>query len=388
MIRGPVTRASSGPPLLVIGASVRAAAFSALRAGFTPICFDQFSDVDLQAVAESHRVGRDAAEFLSVVTRHPGVPIVFAGGLENHPEVVAKLAETHPVWGVDAEQISQVRDPEQVTAALKSARLPCLEVCSSQEPPDPDGDWLLKPLRSAGGRGIVPWTSEVADAPTLAEPHYFQKRAEGTSYSGVFVGYEGVGDVRFVGLTEQLIGETSFHGQPFAWCGNIGPVVLSVEVESRVRRIANYLKWKFALRGLFGVDFVVTPDGELGVTEVNPRYPASVEILEYTTGTSLMREHAVCFQEDLELTENDWEPAVGSVLGKGIVYSPARATVQFQLTFDQNGYRRWPRYADVPPAGTSLERGEPVLTVFAHGGTGAECRERLMSNAASLVGGS
>ena len=40
------------------------------------------------------------------------------------------------------------------------------------------------------------------------------------------------------------------------------------------------------LRGVFGVDFILH-DGSPCVVEVNPRYPASVEVLEHATGKAV-----------------------------------------------------------------------------------------------------
>ena len=385
MIRGPDSPISSGPPLLIVGASARAAAFSALRAGFAPVCLDQFADADLQAAAPVERVGKSTADFVKHAARHPGVPVLYTGGLENHPGVLEQLAAGNPLWGLEAAPVRNVRDPQQLSEALASARMPHLEVAGSDAPPAADGEWLLKPQASAGGRGITPWTDKARHSPVLKEPHYFQRWVEGRAFSGVFIAYEGVGDVRFVGLTEQLIGEAAFHAQEFTWCGNIGPVTLSVEVESTVRRIANFLKWKFSLRGLFGIDFVVTPEGTVGVTEVNPRYPASTEILEFATGVSLLRDHCSCFCDNLKLPAVEWQPAPGTILGKSVIYSPSRVTVRFQLDFDADGFRSWPRYADVPPAGTKVARGEPVLTLFSKGASVATCREELCSNADAML---
>ena len=42
--------------VLIIGASTRAAAFSALRAGLTPRCLDYFADRDLAAICTVDRV--------------------------------------------------------------------------------------------------------------------------------------------------------------------------------------------------------------------------------------------------------------------------------------------------------------------------------------------
>ena len=47
---------SAGPSLLIFGASVRAAAFSALRAGLQPWCADLFADADLRARCPTIRV--------------------------------------------------------------------------------------------------------------------------------------------------------------------------------------------------------------------------------------------------------------------------------------------------------------------------------------------
>ena len=51
---------------------------------------------------------------------------------------------------------------------------------------------------------------------------------------------------------------------------------------------------KCGLRGLFGVDGIFY-DGAFWPVEVNPRYTASVEVLEYTLGFSAMAWHRAAF---------------------------------------------------------------------------------------------
>ena len=46
------------PRLLILGCSTRAAAWSAVRAGFFPVCADEFGDEDLRQVAEVLRKRR------------------------------------------------------------------------------------------------------------------------------------------------------------------------------------------------------------------------------------------------------------------------------------------------------------------------------------------
>jgi predicted ATP-grasp superfamily ATP-dependent carboligase len=244
-----------------------------------------------------------------------------------------------------------IRDPFAVAAALGSARLPCLEVCSSDTPPDADGQWMLKPLRSAGGQGIAVWNAEAAASPTLQRPHYFQRRIAGPSYSGVFIAQGAVGDVRFVGLTRQLIGEADLNAATFAWCGNIGPVALSIKVESTIRRIANFLKWRF----------------------------------QFATGAALFCDHVECFVEAPTAPAVEWSPLPGATLGKAVVYSPAKVTVNTAFPFNVEGFRTWPRHADVPAGGTVIRRGDPVLTVYAQGDSLDDCRTQLFERASRLL---
>ena len=214
--------------------------------------------------------------------------------------------------------------------------------------------------------------------------HYFQQRLRGSSYSAAFVAQGAVGDVRFVGITEQLIGESQLHAAPFAWCGNIGPVSLPIQIESGVRRVANFLKWKFGLRGLFGLDFVVTSEGQWGVTEINPRYPASLELLEFATGAELLKDHCESFAGPLELPVVAWEPATGSVFGKAILYAAARTQAPPIAPIEQFPYRHWPRRADVPTPGSEIGRGEPLLTVYAQAPSADDCRQQLLEAAAEV----
>ena len=65
----------------------------------------------------------------------------------------------------------------------------------------------------------------------------------------------------------------------FNYCGNIGPITLPVPVRNILQGIGDTLAVKAGLRGVFGIDFIL--EGKTPVpVEVNPRYTASVEVLE------------------------------------------------------------------------------------------------------------
>ena len=75
--------------LAIVGASVRAAAFSAVRAGFEVVAADLFADADLRAICETTRIESGYPDALAdwlASTECDGW--LFTGALENHHEVV------------------------------------------------------------------------------------------------------------------------------------------------------------------------------------------------------------------------------------------------------------------------------------------------------------
>ena len=270
--------------LLILGASTRAAAFSALRAGLAPRCADFFADRDLAAICPVERVdSQEGAEGLErAAMQLSGDAWIFTGPLENHPDLVERLSRTIPLLGTGPAELRAVRDPLRVAEALRANGLDAPEVRLSPEGLPRDGSWMVKPLASGGGRLV-----QILDENwrTCAEPCYFQQQLEGPSYSALFIADRGAADL--IGVTKQLVGSP---GSPFGYRGSVGPWQPSDALTRRLRAIGQTLSSSFALAGWFGVDFILH-DGRPWPVEVNPRYVASIEVLELAMGRSLMAEH-------------------------------------------------------------------------------------------------
>ena len=85
---------SAGESVVIFGASVRAAAFSALRAGLRPWCCDLFADADLVCRCDAVRLsGRYPDTFADLVGAEVAGPWMYTGGLENHPDLVRRMAQ-------------------------------------------------------------------------------------------------------------------------------------------------------------------------------------------------------------------------------------------------------------------------------------------------------
>jgi predicted ATP-grasp superfamily ATP-dependent carboligase len=298
--------------------------------------------------------------------------VLYTGGLENYPHVVRELAAGRELWGNPPEVLEQVRDPFTLFPALARAGFATPRLVPPGEPCPAEGRWLRKPLRSGGGLGI-----RFARPGEAASPqHYFQEFIDGTPMSALFV------SGALVGVTEQLIGEPRLHARPFAYCGNVGPAALPPATLDQLARFGEEARAGFALRGPWGLDFLhdgTTPRP----AELNPRYTASVEVLEFATG-------ATVWDDPFPASWAIPRPWRGpGTVGKAIYYAP------HAIRFPQSGpwdadlageFDPWrlPGFADIPDHGGVIEPGSPVLTFFAGGSTPAEVRERLQSRAAEL----
>jgi len=366
--------------LLIVGASARAAAFSARRGGFDPICFDQYADADLVANAPATQIAAYVPDFVDALDHLDPMPAIYLGAVENELDVIHALESREQLLGVPRETVALARDPFERTSIFQSSGMPTPDVRRAEDPPPADGSWLVKPLRSSAGREITVWDSGAA---VLDEPYYFQQRIEGDSHSAVFVAPQGRGDVRFVGMTRQLIGHPLLNAPPFAWCGSVGPETLDVATEHLARRLGNFCSWRLGLCGIFGCDFIVTSDGTPYLIEVNPRYTGSAEIFDHTLETSFVAEHCRMFNVAPGRSAVRTAPHV-PVMGKYILYAdrdfqapePADWLLPDEWPHAES-WRETPTIADVPRGGTLVRRGQPVCSLFSVGNNCETCLAAL-----------
>ncbi|HVR72914.1 MAG TPA: ATP-grasp domain-containing protein [Planctomycetota bacterium] len=368
----------------IVGASARAAAFSALRAGLTPIACDLFGDEDLRAAARFVPLdGPYPSGFEAALADLEPAPLIYTGGLENHPEVIERLAARRPLWGNGGGALRGARDPFQFFAALATTGASPPEVRPASSPPRDLTGWLRKPFRGAGGKGIATAREPRRDAPGT---WYYQRRAPGECHSSLHLARRDGCDV--LGVTRQIVGERWLHAPPFAWCGNIGPAVLPGRVLDVIRDAGCAAARAFSLRGLFGIDFLLE-GGAVHPVDLNPRYPASTEILEHALELSAILLHRRAFEEgDTSRTPDaPGTPAAGRVLGKAVVYAPRDVVLADDLVaLHPPDPSAFPVLADLPRRGGRIAAGRPLLTVFARGEDDASCEAALRRSAREVLG--
>jgi uncharacterized protein len=374
--------------ILIIGVSTRGMAESAKAAGYDLVTLDYFGDYDQKSWCENLSLKRDlslpfgSAQLFEASRNLKFDAVAYTSNLENHPEVIKKFevtsAEKHSrLLGNSAEVLARVRHWPTLFGFLQGQGVAVPETLYEGQRPSANDTrrWLRKPIHSGGGHDVSYWKK---DRPG-GDKFILQEHVPGISASASFVanGRECV----VLGLTEQLIGRSEFGATGFRYCGNILPLTEGRgAVLAQARDIAAHLTREFRLVGVNGLDFVLR-DGRVFPTEVNPRYSASMELIERAYGLPIFDLHVQSvLQGTLPDFDLDARLADDGFYGKAVLYAEQDGVAPDTRGWPVRGIR------DVPFPGESLSAGDPVCTVFASGLTQAECFAGLVAQAETIKG--
>jgi len=147
--------------VMLAGASVRAMAQSAVRAGCSVCGLDLFGDRDLSRLADSHRIQTYPGELADWARRLPGRQWAFTGGLENYPQLIGRISRTHRLLGNPEGVLRRIRNPWLVASSVRSAG--CRFPSPSWNLPSDGNSYVRKPIDSCGGLNMC--LAADADAP-------------------------------------------------------------------------------------------------------------------------------------------------------------------------------------------------------------------------------
>jgi len=383
--------------VLIVGLSTRAIAESAIRAGFAVTTIDAFADRDMPAAVKALSLPRDVGTVFTAQAAARAAAditcdaVVYASNFENQPEAVAALASSRAVWGNDSAVLRRVRNPHLLAKSLLRRGLPVPSIRAESrddssmvnDPSDVGGrfqpvEWLVKPLASGGGRGVRPWSGG-----PVPRGCYVQRRIDGVPGSVVFIAARG--HAVTLGVSRQIVGDPAFGADGFRYCGNIlapaaDPQFARDEVLlERVTALAQAAAEDFDLVGLNGLDFVAS-DGVPYPIEVNPRWCASMELVERAYGVTMFGAHAVaCVAGTLPVFDLATARRGARAVGKAVVFAQRDVTMG-----DTWPWLEDPTVRDVPRSGEQIATGYPICTVLAEAGSGAACYEALVRRAARV----
>ena len=293
----PISDRKSARSVLLCGASVRSLAESAIAAGLRPVCVDFFEDADLKELLSSGRgrfVGRiDSFEQLPRVIRsvRKSIPLLWAGGLENHTDVLREVSRSRAVIGAVPAIIEQLRDPMTLQSWLSDAAIDSPRL-ATENTADANCTWLRKSIASSGGLGIDRHAQADRIEAAVSAGFYLQEYIDGVPMSATFCMDES--GLHLFGMSLQLIGWPCLGATEFLFCGNVGPVDPGDEVRKQVLAIARVLADRSGIRGVFGIDFILR-QGRVWFLEVNPRLTASHMLYELQHPGLLVHRHLRAF---------------------------------------------------------------------------------------------
>ena len=372
--------------ILVVGVSVRAMVASAVRSGYTVLALDAFGDRDLKSLAEAYALQRDfnvrySPHALSAASRQFSYDAVaYTSDLENYPKIIQRLAGSRIIMGNSPQAVAAVRHWAEVFNRLERAGFPVPETifAADKRKADSHRHWLIKPVSGGGGHGVIFLKSSEFPGTRFMLQEYIPGKACSASF--VANGQ----DCIVLGITEQLIGMHAFGSQGFRYCGNILPLPEITDPDSaellvaEVRRLAVFLTRAYGLKGVNGIDFILNGD-KVYLTEINPRYSASMELIEHAYELPIFHLHAQAVLSG-RLPEFRLEAALShrTFFGKAILFAERNAVAPDTKGWLDSGAR------DIPAPGEKLHKGNPICTVLANRPTSDETRAELIQRAALL----
>ena len=365
---------------MIAGISTRALAASAARAGYRVTAVDAFGDLDLRRIADviskwcDERAQFSPINAANAADHAPGGLACYTSNFENYPAAVERLAQGRTLLGNPPAILTGVRDPLLLMRRLGQLGFSTPKTRSSVPGGrNAQGSWMLKPRRSGGGHGTRVWRRNQP----LPRTHYLQERVAGPPASILFAadGQQAV----VLGVSRQIVGDTRLGARGFRYCGSLlGAAGILFPGQRKlmevVGRLASAVTKEFGVRGLNGIDFIAK-DADPYPIEVNPRYSASMELLERAGAMSIFQVHEQACGGILPSSRIESE----GVHGKAIVF--ARKHVVMGDT------REWlddTSVADIPHPRETIRRGHPICTVFASASDADSCYERLVSRAAAV----
>ena len=355
-------RESDNATLILIGASVRALAFSCIRAGYQPWCIDLYADEDLTKNCPTTLITKSFPDEISdLIKTAPKVPILYTGGLENHSALLQSLSAERTVLGITGNTLTNLRNTPEFYNLLKSKQINTPNIITSTKDLNKETSYLRKPKYRSGGLGIKPFDPSKQTMVDDAD-FYYQEFIKGESRSAIFCFNES--GFELLGASIQSSGTQSLHASDFLYSGNMGPVNPCASELKDLQTIGKIISSNYRPRGLLGMDYIIN-ESRVYPLEINPRYTASMEVLELALGQNFITKHMQAFGFKT-ICENPARTET-SVIGKAIYYAPHDVLIPEDAPWvsTEANPQLFSPFADIPRANSAIDKGSPVVTIFA-----------------------
>ncbi|MFQ5804305.1 MAG: ATP-grasp domain-containing protein, partial [Candidatus Methylomirabilales bacterium] len=183
-----------------------------------------------------------------------------------------------------------------------------------------------------------------------------------------------------LGVSQQLIGDAVFGAGGFRYCGSLLGKGLRGKpnfdrLVGHLEAIVGHLASAFHLVGINGMDFILQ-GSEVYPLELNPRYTASMELVEVAYGLNTFSVHIAACNGDLP--PFDLRRAPEGYWGKGILFAEQSTITPATDDWWDRGIR------DIPFPRERIRAGSPICTIFGSGADREACYRDLLKRAEEL----
>jgi predicted ATP-grasp superfamily ATP-dependent carboligase len=356
--------------LLVLANSGRSMAESARRGGYRVTLLDRFCDQDALAVAECWPVTQGFSrldvdmlvEEIATLFPDRSYGLVYGAGLENSTQLLRRLSSCCHLYGNDPSVLELLRRPRRLFSLFTQLQIPYPEVSFIPPYAAVGKSWLTKQAASCGGQGVAYFSADHAAA--VDSTCYYQKYIPGQVMSVLFIAD---------GSRHRTIGYNTLDmagsgvPAPFTYSGAIAQSSVRDRVRNQVESVVVKLVSELGLRGVNSLDFIYN-DAGIFVIDLNPRPTATLELYEHLTADGWIKHHIQACRGELPLL-----PIIGSATRHGhqVLYT----TRSIHIPNDMS----WPQWVkDRPMAGTRIDPGQPLCSLYAKGASSEEVKSKLL----------
>jgi predicted ATP-grasp superfamily ATP-dependent carboligase len=345
---------SAQQAILIVAASGRMLAQSAIRAGLKPVVIDLFGDCDTRELAvyvhvtDALTVPPLAAAIDCLSDQYAFFGAVYGSGLEKYPQSLEYLYGRLRVFGNSPKTFRRLHDKVDFFKTIERLGQAYPETIFA--PPATPEIWLRKPSCSQGGAGI--YLTEQAPEEINSRRGgniYWQRYVSGVPMSVLFLA--DAHRARIIGFNRQWTIATA--GAQFVFSGIVNDAELPQAQKSHLNTCLQKLTGEFSLSGLNGLDFIW--DGrQAWILEINPRPPASLALYDACYEKGLLAAHLAACGGTIPLLKT----VCGGCSAYKIVYAPRQCVIPAGI--------KWPDWAiDRPRGRSSIRAGQPICSIMA-----------------------
>ncbi|RQD84450.1 MAG: ATP-grasp domain-containing protein [Methanocalculus sp. MSAO_Arc2] len=331
--------------VLIAGYATRHVARSARRAGYRVCAVDHFCDLDLEWCVDDAERFEELADISGAIaeicSRNTVDHLVLTSGAEH------EICPGIPRAGTAPGMMRRFLDKSEMQTFFEEHSVLHPGLAGDDEYPV-----MMKPKTGAGGwRNAVVRSSEEKEAwiSTIDLPYISQQFVSGmpASVSCISDGKRAVA----VAANEQILRGNGPSCYGFA--GSITPC--DHPLAGEMMAVAEHIVAASGCVGSIGVDFVLS-DSVVAI-EVNPRFQATLDTVEGSTGLNLFSLHMDACAGILPVKR----PDARRYAARRILFADKDFMIRSNLV------RFAPIICDIPPPGTEFNAGDAVVSVFGYG---------------------